>query len=87
MEIKDTARHDGVGATLVHRHYESSAYAEVIPFGRYGAGLWTGHPVGLVIAAGLFVMVLAGIPESRWFLAGVLTLGAFGGFLLWLRHR
>lgn len=87
MEIRDTARHDGLGRTIVHRRSEPGIFAEVIPFGRYGAGLWTGHPVGLVIALGLFVMVLAGIPEARWFLAGVLILGALWGFFLWLRHR
>jgi hypothetical protein len=29
---------------------------------------WTGHPIGLLIAAGLLLMGLVGVPEFRWFL-------------------
>lgn len=60
---------------------------EVIPFGRYGVGLLTGHPVGLVVVLGLLLMGLIGIPEARWFFAGALALGGTCGFLLWFRHR
>src|SRR5436853_4441594 len=59
---------------------------EVTPFGRYGAGLLTGHPVGLVIVIGLFAVGLVGIPEARWFFAGSLVLGVVLGLLLWLRR-
>jgi hypothetical protein len=60
---------------------------EVIPFGRYGAGLLTAHPVGLVVVLGLLLMGLAGLPGARWFFAGALVLGSIFGLLLWLRHR
>jgi hypothetical protein len=60
---------------------------EVVPFGRYGAGLFTGHPVGLVVVIGLLLMGLFGLPEARWFFAGALALGAIWGYFLWLRHR
>jgi len=60
---------------------------EVIPFGRYGVGLLTGHPVGLVVVLGLLLMGLVGLPESRWFLAGALLLGSIFGLFLWVRHR
>ena len=60
---------------------------EVIPFGRYGAGLWTGHPIGLVIVVGLLLMGFVGLPEARWFLALTVPLGCICGFFLWLRHR
>lgn len=60
---------------------------EVVPFGRYGAGLLTAHPVGLVVVFGLFLMGLAGLPEARWFFAGALLLGGIFGLFLWLRHR
>ena len=60
---------------------------EVIPFGRYGGGFLTGHPVGLVIVLGLLLMGLIGLPEARWFFAGTLLLGSICGFFLWLRHR
>ncbi len=61
--------------------------AEVVPFGRYGAGLFTSHPVGLVVVLGLLFMGLVGIPEVRWFFAGALVLGVLCGLFLWLRHR
>jgi len=60
---------------------------EVVPFGRYGGGRLTGHPVGLVIVLGLVLMGLIGIPEARLFFAGSLVLGSVFGLLLWLRHR
>lgn len=60
---------------------------EVLPFGRYGGGLLTGHPIGLVIVIGLLLMGVVGIPEARWFFGGSLVLGGMVGLLLWLRHR
>ena len=60
---------------------------EVMPFGRYGAGLWTGHPIGLVIVVGLLLMGFVGLPEARWFLALTVPLGGICGFFLWLHHR
>jgi hypothetical protein len=60
---------------------------EVIPFGRNGAGLFTAHPVGLVVVFGVLVMGLIGLPEARWFLAGAVVLGGVFGLFLWLRHR
>lgn len=59
----------------------------VRPYGAYGAGIFTAHPVGLVISAGLALLVLVSIPAARWFLAGSVALGAVFGFFLWLRHR
>lgn len=70
-----------------HRPRDSEPnVTDVVPFGPSGFGLWTGHPVGVVIALGLLVMVIAGIPEAGWFFAGVAVLGGFGGFLLRLHH-
>ena len=60
---------------------------EVIPFGRYGAGLITAHPVGLVVALGLLLMGLLELPPVRLFFAASLPLGAVWGLFLWLRHR
>ena len=59
----------------------------LVPFGRFGAGQWTSHPVGLVVAAGLVVMVLVGIPEARPFFVIALLFGAILGSVLWLKHR
>jgi hypothetical protein len=33
---------------------------KVVPFGNYGGGLWTGHPIGLFIAIGLLTMGIIG---------------------------
>ena len=60
---------------------------EVIPFGRFGAGLWTSHPVGLVVAAGVVLVAVIALPEAREFLAGAVALGSVFGFILWLVHR
>jgi hypothetical protein len=60
---------------------------QVVPFGRYGAGLWTGHPIGLVIVFCVLLMGFVGLPEARWFLAGTVPLGCLCGLFLWLRHR
>lgn len=60
---------------------------EVVPFGRYGVGVLTGHPVGLVIVFGVLLMGFVGIPEARWFFAGAIAVGGICGFVLWLRHR
>lgn len=60
---------------------------KVMPFGQYGGGMLTGHPVGLVIVLGVLFMGLVGIPEARPFLAASAVLGTVLGLFLWLRHR
>lgn len=59
---------------------------QVVPFGRFGAGLWTGHPIGLFIVAGLVLVGLIGIPEWRWFFGASLVFGGLYGYLLWRRQ-
>ena len=61
--------------------------SQVVPFGRYGAGNLTGHPIGLLIVFSLLLMGFIGLPEARWFFAGSLGFGCLFGFLLWLHHR
>jgi hypothetical protein len=60
---------------------------KILPFGRYGGGEWSGHPIGLVIVLGFVLMGLVGLPQFRWFFVGALVLGSLWGFLLWLWHR
>lgn len=59
----------------------------VRPYGRFGAGTFTAHPVGLVIALGLIILVLVSIPGAPVFVAGSIGVGAVIGLLLWLRNR
>ncbi len=59
----------------------------VLPFGRYGVGLFTEHPVGLLVAVGVILMTLETTPAAGWFLGASLGLGAIFGFFLWLHHR
>jgi len=61
--------------------------AKVVPFGYYGTGLWTGHPIGLVIVIGVLAMGIIGLPEARWFLLLAAPAGAICGFFMWLHHR
>jgi len=68
-------------------HDRSPRLTEVMPFGRYGGGLLTAHPIGLVIVIGLFVVGFVGMPEARWFLTLALPLGGICGFFLWFHHR
>jgi hypothetical protein len=60
---------------------------KVVPFGYYGVGVWTGHPIGLVIVIGLLLMGFVGLPEARWFLSLAVPAGGICGLLMWLRHR
>ena len=60
---------------------------QVRPYGPCGAGLYTAHPVGLLVVAALAFIVLWGLPEARWFFLGAVVLGILVGLALWLRHR
>jgi hypothetical protein len=75
------------GAREAPPHNDEPNVNEVVPYGRYGVGLLTGHPIGLVIVLGLLFMGLLGLPEYRLFFLGSLVLGGLFGFSLWLRHR
>lgn len=71
---------------VVARSNEDRHPAQVVPFGRFGAGLWTGHPIGLFIAAGFVLIGLIGIPEWRWFFGASVVLGGVFGYFLWRRQ-
>jgi hypothetical protein len=59
----------------------------LVPFGPYGAGQWTAHPIGLVIVIGLVLMGLVSrTPVSDLMLVSLLG-GAVVGMFLWLHHR
>jgi hypothetical protein len=59
----------------------------VVPFGPYGGGQWTAHPIGLFIVLGLVLMGLVSrTPVSELIFFSLLG-GAVVGFFLWLYHR
>jgi hypothetical protein len=59
----------------------------LVPFGPYGAGQWTGHPIGLVIVIGLVLMgLISRTPLSDLIFFSLLG-GAVVGMFLWLYHR
>ena len=60
---------------------------QVVPFGRFGAGVWTGHPIELFIVLSILFMGLVGIPEWRWFFGATVLVGSVVGYLLWRRNQ
>lgn len=85
MKIPIRVRHENHEQPATHPDEPSPA--EIVPFGRYGGGQWTGYPIGLLIVVGLLLMGLIGLPEFRWFFAASLALGGVVGFILWFLHR
>jgi|SRR5215472_5023630 len=59
----------------------------LVPFGPYGAGQWTAHPIGLVIVIGLVLMGLVSRSPVRDLMFFSLLGGAVVGLFLWLYHR
>ena len=59
----------------------------LVPFGPYGAGQWTAHPIGLFIVIGLVVMGLVSRTPVSVLVFFSLLGGAVVGMFLWLYHR
>jgi len=59
----------------------------LIPFGPYGGGQWTAHPIGLVVVIGLLLMGLVSRTEVSGLLLLSLAGGAIVGLFLWLHHQ
>jgi hypothetical protein len=72
---------------VVARTNEDRRPWEVVPYGRFGAGVWTGHPIELVVVLGIVVIGLIGIPVWRWFFAATVLVGGLIGYALWRRHQ
>jgi hypothetical protein len=60
---------------------------DVVPFGKYGAGVWTGHPAGLIVVIGILTVGLIGIPEWRYFFGATVLLGSVVAYFLFRRHQ
>ena len=71
----------------VRRTNEDRATWDVVPYGKLGAGLWTGHPIGLVICIGIIVIGLVGIPEWRWFFGASVLAGSLVAYSLSRIHN
>jgi hypothetical protein len=69
------------------KHASDPEPKHLVPFGPYGAGQWTAHPIGLFIVLGFMAMGLVAMPETRWLLLASAAGGAILGLILWLRHR
>lgn len=85
MKAYATFRRHPLGE-VVARMNDDRHPAQVVPFGRFGGGLWTGHPIGLFIVAGFLLIGLIGIPEWRWFFGATVIVGGLFGYSLWRRH-
>jgi hypothetical protein len=72
---------------VVPRTNEDRRPWEVVPFGKFGAGVWTGHPAGLIVVIGILLVGLVGIPAWRWFFAATVLVGGLLGYALWRRHQ
>jgi len=72
---------------VVARTNEDRHPAEVVPYGRFGAGVWTGHPVGFVVVLGILVVGLVGIPLWRWFFAATVVAGCAVAYFLRRYHQ
>jgi hypothetical protein len=60
---------------------------EVVPYGKFGAGIWTGHPIGFVVVLGILTVGLVGIPEARWFFGATAVVGSLFAYVLWYIHQ
>jgi hypothetical protein len=60
-----------------HTSEPGATQVRVMPFGPYGGGQITSHPIGLVIVIGFIAMALVGIPEARGFFCHFPWLGRY----------
>ena len=67
---------------VVRRTNEDRHPLQVVPYGRFGGGVWTGHPIELVVVLGMLLVGLVGIPAWRWFFGATLVVGSLAGYFL-----
>jgi hypothetical protein len=70
---------------VVPRTNEDRRIWEIVPYGKLGAGVWTGHPAELIVVIGILMVGLIGIPEWRYFFAATILAGSI--FAYSLRRR
>jgi hypothetical protein len=59
---------------------------DVRPYGRFGGGLFTAHPLGLVVATAIMFTAWR-LPEARWFSLASFPFGVLFGIALRFFHR
>ncbi|HKF40446.1 MAG TPA: hypothetical protein VKB21_05140 [Candidatus Acidoferrum sp.] len=72
---------------VVPRSNEDPKTWEVVPYGKLGAGLWTGHPAGLIVVIGTLIVGWVGIPEWRYFFGATVLVGSLVAYSFYRRHR
>ena len=60
---------------------------DLVPFGPYGGGQWTAHPIGFVIVIGFLLMGLFSRTPVGLLVFFSLSCSTIVGFFLWLHHR
>ena len=71
---------------VVPRTNEDHHPLEIVPYGRFGGGVWTGHPIGFIVVLGILIIGLVGIPLWRWFFGATVLLGSLVAYVMWRRH-
>jgi len=61
--------------------------AEAVPYGKFGARVWTGHPAGLIVVLGIMIVGLIGILEWRYSFAATVLFATLVGYFLLRRHH
>ena len=86
MKSYATFRRHPLGEVVARTNEDRHPW-EVVPFGKFGAGVWTGHPIGFVVVLGILAIGLIGIPVWRWFFAATVLVGGLVGYVLWRLHQ
>jgi hypothetical protein len=59
---------------------------EVLPYGKFGAGVWNGNAAGLIVVIGILIVGLVGIPEWRYFFGATVLGGSAVAYILLRKH-
>lgn len=86
MKSYATFRRHPFGEVVPHTNEDRPSW-EIVPFGKLGAGVWTGHPVGLFVVIGLLIVGLVGMPEWRYFFGASVIAGSLFAYVLWRLHQ
>jgi hypothetical protein len=71
---------------VVPRTNEDRSSWDVVPYGKFGGGVWTGHRVGLIVVLGILIVGLVGLPEWRYFFGATVLIGSVVAYFLYRRH-